>query len=312
MTAAASIPGPGPDGGPGSDRDHGRPTLVVLAGGRARRYGGVKPLAPVGPAGEAVVDLLASDALAAGFGTIVLVIGTDSGPAIRYHVERTWPGALDVRIAVQGSPLGTVDALLAAADHLPAGGFAVANADDLYGEAPMALLATYLAGGDPASALVGFRLRSSVVGTGPVTRGICRVDGEGYLRSVDERREVTDAGGGRYVAGDGRQPAELDGDALVSMNLWAFRPPMRAVLQSAMEEARPQAGADAEVLLPEVVNEVVSGRRGSPGDRPRFRVLATEGRCVGVTHPADLPLVQADLSGQVGRGERPATLWPRS
>ena len=57
-------------------RAEGAEALVVLAAGRARRYGGCKPLAPVGPDGEAVIDLLASDALAAGFGTIVLVIGS--------------------------------------------------------------------------------------------------------------------------------------------------------------------------------------------------------------------------------------------
>ena len=73
--------------------------LVILAAGRARRYGGLKPLAPVGPGGEAILDLVASDALSAGFGTIVLVIGTETGQALRDHVEREWPGAVDVRFA---------------------------------------------------------------------------------------------------------------------------------------------------------------------------------------------------------------------
>ena len=40
-------------------------SLVILAAGRARRYGGCKPLAPVGTHGEAVIDLVASDAVAA-------------------------------------------------------------------------------------------------------------------------------------------------------------------------------------------------------------------------------------------------------
>jgi CTP:molybdopterin cytidylyltransferase MocA len=66
-----------------------KPALVILAAGRARRYGGCKPLAPVGPRGEAVIDLVASDALAAGFGSIVLVLGPATGPAIRYHVTGT-------------------------------------------------------------------------------------------------------------------------------------------------------------------------------------------------------------------------------
>ncbi|MGH9088482.1 MAG: NTP transferase domain-containing protein [Acidimicrobiales bacterium] len=288
----------------------GQPTLVVLAGGRARRYGGVKPLAPVGPAGEAVIDLLASDAFAAGFGTIVLVVGPATGPAIRYHVERTWPEVADVRFAVQESPLGTVHAVLAGAEHLPGqGGFGVANADDLYGDEALRLLAAHLAGDDPVNALVGFRLHNSVVGDQPVTRGVCDVGEDGLLRSVDERRQVVDMGGGRFVAGDGRHPAELDGDVLVSMNLWGFRPSMRSVLEAAMEEATVDTAAETEVLLPEVVGEVVSGRRTAGAVNPAVRVLPAAGRCVGVTHPGDLELVQGDLSGQVGRGERPALLW---
>ena len=41
----------------------GRPVLVVLAAGMAKRYGGCKPLAPVGLHGEAVIDLIAGDAV---------------------------------------------------------------------------------------------------------------------------------------------------------------------------------------------------------------------------------------------------------
>ncbi len=55
------------------------PVLVILAAGRAKRYGGCKPLAPVGPHGEAVIDLVASDALAAGFSAVVLVLGPSTG-----------------------------------------------------------------------------------------------------------------------------------------------------------------------------------------------------------------------------------------
>jgi len=94
------------------------PALVILAAGRARRYGGCKPLAPVGTHGEAVIDLVASDAVTAGFGTIVLVLGPSTGPAIRYHVEHTWPDNVDVRFATQPAPLGTVNAVLSASDHV--------------------------------------------------------------------------------------------------------------------------------------------------------------------------------------------------
>ncbi len=65
--------------------------LVVLAAGMAKRYGGCKPLAPVGLHGEAVIDLTASDAEAAGFGDVVIIVGPQTGPAIAYHVRQCFP-----------------------------------------------------------------------------------------------------------------------------------------------------------------------------------------------------------------------------
>lgn len=288
------------------------PALMILAAGRARRYGGVKPLAPVGPSGEAVLDLLAGDALAAGFTALVLVVGPATGPAIRYHVAHAWPAEIDVRFAEQAAPIGTVDAVLAGSSHLEAGtAFGVANADDLYGVDGLTLLADHLATPSPTNALVAYRLRQAVVGDAPVTRGICEVGPDETLRSVTERRMVMAVGDGSFVAKDGRSPSELDGDLLVSMNLWGFDASMAAVLSHAIARAE-HASEESEVLLPDVVDGVVRGDRPSGTTASPFHVLVTEGRCIGVTHPDDLSLVQADLAAQVGRGDRPASPWPRS
>jgi hypothetical protein len=276
------------------------PTFVVLAAGRARRYGGCKPLAPVGTHGEAVVDLVASDALAAGFGSIVLVLGPDTGPAIRYHVEHTWPSSVDVRVARQDVPLGTVHAVLSASDYIGDAPYAVGNADDVYGRAACAMLATHLAGTDPSNALVGYLLSKAVIGQAPVTRGICRVAPDWRLLGVDERRQVTALGDGAFASADGRQPELLPPDSRVSMNLWGFTPAFHRTLQATITAAI-SASEDAEVLLPEVVAETL--------DSCPFTVLPTDDRCIGVTHPDDLGLVQAELNRLVGRGERPAALW---
>jgi len=284
-----------------SGQDGAGPTLVVLAAGRAKRYGGCKPLAPVGPHGEAVLDLVASDATEAGFGTIVLVLGPGTGPAIRYHVEHTWPDVVDVRFALQPEPRGTVDAVLSAAEFVGDAPYGVCNADDVYGVAGCRLLAQHLRDLGDANALVGYRLADALIGFSPVTRGICRIDGSGRLLGVDERRQVRALPGGGFVAGDGREPASLPGDARVSMNLWGFTPEFHKVLQAALGAAV-DASEEREVLLPEVVAQ-------SLGTSP-FSVLPAEGRCVGVTHPDDLALVQAELNRQIAAGERPAGLWP--
>jgi hypothetical protein len=274
--------------------------LVILAAGRARRYGGLKPLAPVGPGGEAILDLVASDALSAGFGTIVLVIGTETGQALRDHVEREWPGAVDVRFAIQETPTGTVGAVLSAWPEVErVARFGVANADDLYGQPALGILARHLETGED-NALVGFQLGRAVIGSSAVTRGVCRIDASGYLVQIDERRGVVPRDDGTFGTGDGREPVVLDQETLVSMNLWAFSSELGEEFQVAMKGAE-----GAEVLLPELVGRLIA----QPQSGHRFSVLATESRCVGVTHPDDLKLVQDDVAAQVGRGERPATVW---
>jgi CTP:molybdopterin cytidylyltransferase MocA len=291
------------------------PTLVVLAAGLARRYGGCKPLAPIGPRGEAVIDLLVNDALTAGFGRIVLVLHPETGPAIRYHVAQCWPPSVEVAYAEQRLPLGTVHAVLAAAEAV--GGneaFAVCNADDVYGEVAMGLLAGHLAKSDDEHVLVAYRLGATVATDDPVTRGICAVDGDGRLTALTERKMVTRGADGRtFTAKDGRGPEELDADLPASVNLWGFRPEIWAVFDAAMtasgldEEALLEAGGGdppSEVLLPEVLAASVSSGSGLP-----VRVITTDARLVGVTHAADLPVVSAELARQVAWGTRPDQLW---
>ena len=50
------------------------PALVLLAAGMGSRFGGMKQLAPVGPAGETLMDYSIYDALRAGFTSAVFVM----------------------------------------------------------------------------------------------------------------------------------------------------------------------------------------------------------------------------------------------
>ena len=128
-----------------------------------------------------------------------MVLGPDTGPAIRYHVEHVWPADVDVAFALQAAPLGTVDAVLSASKHVGDAPYGVANADDIYGLAGLPLLAGHLRGERPTNALVGFRLADAMVGRSPVTRGICSVSDDGRLLGVDERRAVTPLDNGDFA-----------------------------------------------------------------------------------------------------------------
>jgi Nucleotidyl transferase len=281
------------------------PALVILAAGRARRYGAIKPLAPIGPKDEAVIDLIASDAHDAGFASIVLVLNPETGPTIWEHVTTHWPSHVPVASVLQLEPRGTVDAVLAAKSVLDGQTFAVCNADDLYGASAMAALGHHLTTVG-TNCLVGFRLDHALVGELPVTRGVCECadDTSPYiLLDIVERRHVQRTADG-FVSEDGREPRMLADDHLVSMNLWGFQPAMWAVLQRAMDEAV-DASADNEVLLP----EIVATQLAVPG--MSFAVLETTSSCVGVTHPDDLALVKAEVAAQIARGERSGTLFSR-
>jgi UTP-glucose-1-phosphate uridylyltransferase len=272
-----------------------KPTLIILAAGRARRYGGLKQLAPIGRHGEGVIDLSASDALTAGFTDIVLVVNRDTGPTIRAHVERNWPDALNVQFALQESLRGTVDAIASARGVVdPTVPFAVANADDLYGPDAFVKLQHQLTH-SANSCLVAFELENSLIGDLPVSRGVCEVR-DGTLRHITERTNVTFTPEG-FAADDGLLPHFLPDDALVSMNLWGFQPELWPYLQRAIDEHDFSQGP--EVLLPTFVADVM--RR----DGFVFDVVTTATRCVGVTHAEDLPLAQFLVRQEIKQGRRP-------
>jgi hypothetical protein len=292
--------------------------LVILAAGLAKRYGGTKPLAPVGLHGEAVIDLTTGDAVAGGFGDVVIVLGPQTGPAIAYHVRGVFPARVRVTFAEQSIPLGTAHAVLCARKHVGDGPFAVANSDDVYGAPALSLLQQHLAG-SAEHAIVAYRLADTIVTADPVTRGTCEFDASGHLARLVERRQVTRQPDGSIRADDGREPSVISPDTPVSMNLWGFQPSIWPVLEGAVLETHPAVApdgsvrdpaeltSDAEVLLPEVVGAMIAGRAAGPAQA--VRVLDGPGRCIGVTHGDDLPVVRMELAMMVGQGRRPENPW---
>lgn len=265
--------------------------MVLLAAGHGRRFGGLKQLAPVGPEGEALIDYTVRDAEAAGFDGIVLVVREEIRRPLLAHAAEYWPSSLSVRAVVQGAVPGTVPAVLAAAPAID-GPFAVANADDLYGDAAIAQIAGHFAAGGGAHVLVGYRLRDTVLSAQPVKRGLCVLDGRGELADLVEH-EVRARRDGSFTAAPLAGAAGecvLSGDEAVSMNLWGFYPRIFDALADAV--ARHARGPGGELLLPDVLGTLV--RRGGE----RVQVARTRGACVGITHRDDLAFVRATVAEQ--------------
>jgi CTP:molybdopterin cytidylyltransferase MocA len=272
------------------------PSLVILAAGRARRYGGLKQLAPIGAHGEAVIDLLADDAFNAGFGDVVFVVNEETGPTIRAHVEAHWPTTHQVDYVVQRELRGTLDAVASALEVVGDDrAFGVSNADDLYGRDAFRRLGRHLREHDN-NCLIGFELEHAVVGNLPVSRGTCTVVNH-HLTDIVERRNVTATLDG-YQVDDGLEPSRLHPKTIVSMNLWGFQPSIVSHMREAL--ATHDFSDGAEIQLSTFVGTIL---HRTP---LRFDVIATSSRCIGVTHAEDLPVAQALVLDEVNAGMRPA------
>jgi hypothetical protein len=189
--------------------------------------------------------------------------------------------------------------------------FGVINADDFYGRTSYRVLSEFLgsaapAGGVATYAMVGFRLRNTLSLHGTVARGVCRADADGYLCEVVERTKIAGNpdGSGRFQDDTGAWQT-LDGDTVVSMNLWGFTPAVFPQLEAELTTFLAVRGRDpkAEFFIPTVVDTMI--RRG----HVRTRVLTTPEKWCGMTYREDRDDVAAAVRALIDRGIYPRVLW---
>lgn len=278
------------------------PTLVVLAAGFGTRFGGLKQLAPVGPAGEALLDYTIADAIAAGVEQVVVVVRPGIEDLVADHLAVFHaPGT--IRLAVQpqpgGRPTGTAHAVAIGAASV-AGPIVVANADDAYGPGALGEVVAVVRRGVPGiGALAGYRLADTVPPAGSVSRAVCVVGEDGMLCSIVEHLSIERTADGGFVSERGR----LDADMLVSMNLWGL--PADAVAAfvaraagepAARSVAEPFDPGDREARLPTVIGSLLAAGALA------VEVVAAADEWAGLTNPADLEPVRAAIARRVDGG----------
>lgn len=295
------------------------PTLLVMAAGMGSRYGGLKQIDPVGPAGETIIDYSIYDAMRAGFGKLVFVIRKD----IEEPFKETVGARFEKRIAVeyvfqeldklpQGyavpdgrtKPWGTTQAVLMAEDVVKEP-FAVINADDFYGAESYRVLAEHLKSGSADYAMVGFVLRNTLSDFGSVARGVCRVSKDGYLERIEELTNIEPEGNGAKNTAPGGTVTRLSGDEAVSMNYWGFTPQIFPQLRQVFERFLEKNSKElkAESYVPNAVGELVAAGEA------RVKVLESRDPWFGVTYREDRPRVVDSIRALVDAGKYPASLW---
>ncbi len=301
-------------------------TLVVLAAGMGTRYGGLKQLEGVGPAGETILDYSVFDAVEGGFKSIVFIVRSEIEEEFRERIGSRFEGRIEVSCAIQEAdgfpdsfqipdgrkkPWGTGHAVLSVA-ALVDGPFAVINADDFYGRSSFRILHDFLAllDSEPGCenleeyAMVGFSLKNTLSSHGSVARGVCQQDNRGYLEKIEELKgiESTDEGIVNTEAGKGRK---FSGFETVSLNMWGFTPSIFGHLRSGFEEFLNLRGMDseAEYYLPECVGRAVD--KGIA----KVKILETSETWMGITYRDDRNQVREHLQELVARGVYSKRLW---
>jgi hypothetical protein len=296
------------------------PPLVVLAAGMSTRYGRLKQVDPIGPDGESIMDYNVFDAARAGFSGAVFIVRPEIKDEVRRHVGSVVGDAFPTEFVTQtlgdlpdgfhsppdrSKPWGTGQAILCAAGRVR-GPFGVCNADDLYGTDAIRKLFGHLST-EPLpteAAMVGYTLSDTLSGSGGVARGICVLGKEHLLETVTEIVEIRQVDS--WVSGvdpDG-ESVELDGDEIVSMNLWGFSDPVVDLLGRQFRRFMGRWGSDTNVEFPlstALSEQVHTGT-------VRVTVLRGQGDWFGVTHAEDRELAAETLRRRIEAGQYPASL----
>ncbi|MFK7809601.1 MAG: sugar phosphate nucleotidyltransferase [Saprospiraceae bacterium] len=293
------------------------PTLLLLAAGMGSRYGGLKQLDSIGPSGETILDYSVYDAIQAGFGKVVFVIRDHFEEAFEEKIAAKFREHIEVEYAYQPvnlpnydgvertKPWGTGHAVLVAKDKTD-GPFAVANADDFYGRSSFGVLANFLKT-DVASdhfAMVGFDLGKTLSPNGSVSRGVCEVDENDFLKTVRERTNIIQTEEGiRFVENEVQHP--LESNVPVSMNLWGFDNSFFETLEEHFSTfvEKNKDNSKSEYYIPLVVNELLEK------NEIKLRVLPTTSQWFGVTYQEDKPSVENKIDGLIGKGDYGSPLF---
>jgi SSS family solute:Na+ symporter len=217
------------------------------------------------------LDYVLSALADAGFTDVCLVIGPEHG-AMREHYERNAPGRLRLQFAIQVEPLGTADAVLAAAEFTGRDPFVVLNSDNYY---PVDVLRTLRAQREPALAAFDrdVLLREGNIPAERIARyALLDIGPDGYLRRIVEKP-------------DEAMMLTLGMDAAVSMNLWLLTPALLEACRRVVPSPR------GELELPNAVQLAIDELG------VRVRAVPVRAAVLDLSQRGDIPAVTARLRG---------------
>jgi len=267
------------------------PSLVILAGGLGSRYKGSKQIDLIGEQQAFLLEFAIYDAVEAGFGKIVLLVNEQVHAEMKSKLSH-WESQIDVNFVLQAltpeqqsrvdinrsKPWGTAHALLCAQPYVK-GPFVVMNADDYYGKTVMKTAHSFFQQEQQAHGLFSYSLSDTLSEHGGVSRGMCTIDEQGFLKEIVECHGITREAGGLHS----QDAIILSENDRVSMNLWFFQTSIFEQLTSYFDAffAVNHQELSAECYLPSMVQS------GIQQHAIQVKVLSSHEQWVGLTFPED-------------------------
>ncbi|HLF46524.1 MAG TPA: sugar phosphate nucleotidyltransferase, partial [Chitinophagaceae bacterium] len=273
-----------------------------------------------GPSGETIMDYSIYDAIRAGFEKVVFIIREEFVENFREAIGKKLTGKMEVDYVFQElhsftegfevpagrtKPWGTAHAVLCAADKIQEP-FAVINADDFYGSDSFKKACKFLVkdGNENIYSIIGYELIKTLSEYGTVNRGVCSVDKDLHLVSINERLNISFQNG-KIICDDGQKPVELPVSTHASMNFWCFFPSVFPFTKKMFQDFLIQHmnNPKAEFFIPIVADEFIKSKKGI------IKVIETSSQWFGVTYKEDAPVVKEKLLQLVADGVYPQKLW---
>ena len=285
-----------------------------MAAGMGSRFGSLKQLHPIYDT-FAIIDYSIYDAIIVGYNHIVFIVRDEILMPFKTRYTNKLPNHISVDFVVQNTqipnthkrakPWGTGHALLALKQAVTTD-FTLINADDFYGRKAFQLMHDALFKETNLNHyLVAYALKNTLSDNGSVSRGICYIDKNQNLISIEELTTIKRNDDGEITSQTYLISEALNPTALVSMNFWGFK---HSVLDVANDLFLKFLNTITdfekdEFYITYIINHLIENNLGD------IQVLKTDDIWFGMTYSADEALVRENIQSCIYANFYPKKLW---
>tara|TARA_R110002012_G_scaffold81945_2_gene207355 strand:- start:32705 stop:33586 length:882 start_codon:yes stop_codon:yes gene_type:complete len=289
-------------------------TLAIMAAGMGSRFGSLKQLHPVYDT-LAILDFSIYDAIHVGYNHIVFIVRNEILEQFETRYNNKLPEYISVDFVIQknelsdsrtrSKPWGTGHALLALKD-IVVNDFTLINADDFYGRKAFQLMYDMLfKKNNTNNYLVGYALKNTLSENGSVSRGICNIDENHNLISIEEHTAIIKNNTGEIVSQNNSHSEIFNPNTLVSMNFWGFKLSVFEVAENLFKtflNTLTDFEKD-EFYITYIIKYLIEN------NLIIIQVLPTGDTWFGMTYLSDEPLAREHIKIRIDKNFYPKKLW---